>query len=340
MKLAIHHIENSFSERWIKYCKENAVEYKIVNCFDNNIIQELEDCDALLWNWSLGDYKTRKFAKQLTYSLEKLGKVVFPNSSTSWHYDDKVGQKYLLEAIKAPFISTFIFYDKKSALAWAKNTSYPKVFKLSTGAGASNVKLINNKEDAYKLINIAFKYGFSPVNRLVLMQDKYKLFKRTKTLSSFYTFAKSIGRLFIKTELENLSCRESGYVYFQEFIPNNSFDLRIVTAGNKAFGIKRYCRENDFRASGSGIIDYSKNSIDERCVKISLDISKKLGAQSLAYDFVFDTENHPLIVEISYDYTMKAYDKCEGYWDSELKWHSGSINPQQWMIEDVIQDII
>jgi len=113
MKFAIHHFENSFSVRWIEYCNNNNIEFKLVDCFSNSIINDLQDCDALLWNWYDGDYKTKKFAKQLTYSVEKLGKIVFPSSATCWHYDDKIGQKYLLEAVDAPFIPTYIFYDSK-----------------------------------------------------------------------------------------------------------------------------------------------------------------------------------------------------------------------------------
>jgi hypothetical protein len=45
----------------------------------------------------------------------------------------------------------------------------------------------------------------------------------------------------------------------------------------------------------------------------------------LAYDFVFDETNKPLIVEISYAYTASAYDKREGYWDRKINWHEDKI---------------
>ena len=40
MKIAIHHRQGSFSDRWIEYCETNNIEYKIVNAFDNNIIKK------------------------------------------------------------------------------------------------------------------------------------------------------------------------------------------------------------------------------------------------------------------------------------------------------------
>jgi hypothetical protein len=115
MKIAIHPHQRGFSDRWIKYCEEKGIPYKIVSCYDSDIIQQLEDCDALMWNWNQTNFRAVLMAKQLTASLETAGKKIFPDFKTSWHHDDKVGQKYLLEAIDAPLIKTHVFYTKKEA---------------------------------------------------------------------------------------------------------------------------------------------------------------------------------------------------------------------------------
>jgi hypothetical protein len=116
-------------------------------------------------------------------------------------------------------------------------------------------------------------------------------------------------------------------------IPNNKYDIRICVVGNKAFGLKRLIRKNDFRASGSGNIIYKKQEIDERCVQIAFNINEKIKAQSIAFDFVFDANNNPLIVEISYGFVVKVYDPCEGYWDKDLNWHEEAFNPYGWMVD-------
>src|SRR5690606_41519867 len=71
---------------------------------------------------SLHDALPILFARQLIASLEEMGIHVFPDLNTCWHYDDKVGQKYLLEAIGAPLVPTHIFYDRAAALAWAERS--------------------------------------------------------------------------------------------------------------------------------------------------------------------------------------------------------------------------
>ena len=132
--------------------------------------------------------------------------------------------------------------------------------------------------------------------------------------------------------------REHGYVYFQKFIPDNTFDIRGIVIGDKAFEIKRMCRDNDFRASGSGSIVYDRSDLNEECARISFEAAKKLGTQCLALDFVFD-KGRPLIVEASYGFSMHGYDRCTGYWDKDMVWHAGTFVPQDWMVEDVIAKI-
>ena len=164
MKIAIHEREGSFSDGWINYCKINAIPYKIVNAYKSNIIEQVSDCSALMWHHHHGIFKDALFAKQLSFSLQQAGKRVFPDFATCWHFDDKVGQKYLLESIGVPFVPTYIFYSKDEALRWIDKAIFPKVFKLRGGAGSSNVRLLKTKKEAIKFTKRAFGKGFKPFN--------------------------------------------------------------------------------------------------------------------------------------------------------------------------------
>lgn len=337
MKIAIQHRAGSFSDRWIAYCKENDIPFKIVDCYANDIIEQVKDCDALMWHHHHANYKDVLFAKQLLNSVSQSGKQVFPDYNTAWHFDDKVGQKYLLEAIDAPLVQSYVFYTKKEALNWIESTTFPKVFKLRGGAGASNVKLVRTKSEAVSLVNKAFGRGFSKFDKFGYLKEEIRKVKERK--ESFLGVFKGIARLFISTEFAKMQGREKGYIYFQEFIPNNTFDIRVIVVGDKAFALKRMTRKNDFRASGSGHILYEKKEIDERCIKIAFDTNKKLNSQSIAYDFVFDKQNKLLIIEISYGYDVHAYDECPGYWDTNLNFFEGDFKPQYWQLENIILEL-
>ena len=336
MKIAIHNHSGGFSDRWIEYCKQKGIDYKIVNAYDSDIVEQVKDCDAFMWHHNHADYRDVLFAKQLIYSLETKGVRCFPDYHTTWHFDDKVGQKYLLEAIGAPLVPSYVFYSKKEALDWISKTTFPKVFKLRGGAGAANVMLAHTAHEARKLVRKAFGIGFAQFDRAGYLKECYRKWREGK--DSFVGVLKGIGRFFIITDFAKMHGREKGYTYFQEFIPNNNYDIRVCVVGNRAFALKRLTRKGDFRASGSGNIIYDKSQIDENCVKIAFKVNEMLKTQSIAYDFVFDKNHLPLIVEISFGYAVKAYDFCEGYWTKDMVWHEGShFDFCGWMVEDLIK---
>jgi glutathione synthase/RimK-type ligase-like ATP-grasp enzyme len=334
MKIAIHN-NKGFGERWIAYCQEKKISYKIVNCYDNDIIEQLADCDALMWHFYHASPKDFLFAKQLLYSVQMSGKKVFPDFNTMWHFDDKLGQKYLLESIKAAFVPTYAFYDKTEAIRWAENTIYPKVFKLRGGAGSTNVRLINKQSEATKLIKQSFLNGHKS-DSIVSFTDAFNRFRKNRI--GLLDLIKNGIQHIIPTEFSKVYGKQKGYVLFQDFIPNNNCDIRIIVIEEKAFGIKRLVRENDFRASGSGNIVYSKSELDETCVRMSFELNSKLKTQCIAIDYIFDG-CHPFIVEISYGFMAHVYDPCEGYWDKDMVWHEGYFNPYEWMIENLIGEI-
>ena len=334
MKIAIHKSSWGFSRYWISYCEKNNIEYKIVNCYDTGIVQQLSDCDALMWHFHHLIVKDYLFAKQLLFSVQQSGKLVFPDFNTAWHFDDKLGQKYLLESVGAPMAATWAFYDKRVALSWVANTDFPKVFKLRGGAGSTNVKLVKNREQAIRLINKAFGRGIPKYSKTGELKEQITRFAFKR--KSLIDFAKSIIRFFTSTEYARATGNDKGYILFQEFIKNNKHDIRVVVIGNKAFAIKRLVRENDFRASGSGFIIYDKSEFDESYIRIAFDVADRLNTQCVAYDFVVDESQNPLIVEINYGFAIEGYFPCPGYWDKNLIWHEEKFNAAEWMIEEII----
>ena len=332
--IAIHHSKGSFSDRWIAYCKANEIAYKIVDCYQSDIMHQLNDCDALMWHINHQNSKDVLFAKQLLYSVQAAGKRVFPDYNTAWHFDDKVGQKYLLEAIGAPLVPTWIMYNKKDALVWAEKNSFPKVFKLRGGAGSANVRLAKTKSEAVQLIEKAFGRGFSQYDSFGNLKERIRKYKLGKT--DIFDVVKGFVRIIYPTKYTLVAGRERGYVYFQEFIPENNYDIRVIVIGDKAFAIKRMVRDDDFRASGSGNIRYEKVNFEDTTIKLSFFLSCKLKSQCVAFDYVYQ-DKQPYLVEISFGFVKEVYDSCVGYWDNEMNWYEGLFDPYGWMVDDLLQ---
>lgn len=333
MRLGIHKSKDSFSERWIEYCEKQKIDYKLVNCYRNDIISQLSDCNALMWHFSQNNPKDMLFARQLIYSVQASGKKVFPDFNTSWHFNDKVGQKYLLESINAPLAETWIFYNRDEAIDWAEHTVFPKVFKLRGGAGSQNVRLVKSARHAQSLIRRAFGKGFPVYDAFGSLKERYRKYKLGKT--DFQDILEGIARLLILPPYARAAGNERGYIYFQEFIPDNDYDIRVIVVGDRAFAIKRMIRDNDFRASGSGIILYGKENFQEHTITLAFRLAHSLGSQCTAFDFVYYNDV-PYLLEISFGFMVEGYDPCEGYWDRELNWYEGRFNPYGWMVDMVV----
>jgi glutathione synthase/RimK-type ligase-like ATP-grasp enzyme len=264
-----------------------------------------------------------------------MGKFVFPNYNTCWHFNDKIAQKYLLDSINAPIPNTHIYYDYESAVEWVEKANYPIVFKLKSGAGAKNVKLVRGKKDARRLCNKAFNGGMSSITEY-FSDYQTKIFKTRAKKNYFEKLLRAPKVILNLFRLKNQLPKEKGYILFQEYLPNNSYDTRITIIGNRAFSFIRHNRNNDFRASGSGNIDYDQRKIDLNAVKIAFEISKLIGSQSMAFDLLYDQENQIKIIEISYGFNRNVILNCPGYWDISLNWIGGNFHPEHLIIEDAI----
>jgi hypothetical protein len=88
-------------------------------------------------------------------------------------------------------------------------------------------------------------------------------------------------------------------VYWQKLIPTE-YDYRITIVGDCLFGLKRYNRPNDFRASGSGNFEYLdfKDAESKKAARLALKAAHELGICWTAFDVVMDGKT-PLLLEMS-----------------------------------------
>ena len=340
MKIAILRPRlTTFSSYWMKYCEEHQYEYKTFDPYDSEIVDKIRDYDIILFDHHQADYRDVLFAKQLLFSLEQAGKIVFPNFRTGWHFDDKLGQKYLFEALGVQAAKSWVFYDKKSAYKWIETTDFPKVFKLRGGAGSANVMLAHNAREAKHFVKRAFGKGFAQFRGRDYVRDRYKAYKAKKI--TLKDLIRSCGRLIIPTEYTKMHAPEKGYAYFQEFIPNDGFDYRLEIANNKAIAMVRMCREGDFRASGGHDDRFDASLIPQDVVEFAFECYDKLEVQSVALDIVREKESGELyLIEVSYSYGLDADEFEHGYWTRDGRHHQEPFNGVYWMIEDVINPLV
>ncbi len=220
-----------------------------------------------------------------------------------------MAQKYLLEAIDAPIVKSYAFFTEQEALEWIDRTTFPKVFKLKSGAGAYNVSLIKSRDEARKYVKRAFGKGFLATYRGAVLRDKIWQFKRKRSLKSLFDITKGIYRYIFPNSAYSRLPLEKNYLYVQDFIPNCDHDIRVFVIGDRAVTKKRFVRDGDFRASGSGVMSWDIGDDAKSCIEMAFDISDRLNTQSLAFDFVKDVDGYK-IVEVSYSHPLEVFQKA------------------------------
>lgn len=333
MRIGIHKNDKIFNhstlwhDEWIKFCKRENIEYEVIDCYSLNLIEISKKFDIVLWHLSNYALQDMNFGRNIIKCLETLGVRVFPNSNALFHFDDKVAESFVLETIGAPIPKYWTFFTKENLINFLDENrlNYPIISKLKCGSGASNVKLIDNKSNLIKYGNRMFAKGidsspsifFKAKSNIVSSKSKAVFIKRFKRIPDFM-------RTYINSRKFS---KEKGYVYLQEFIKNDGFDLKIVVVGNKVSYIARGTRKNDFRASGGGTLFFDKSLVSRDIVESALETTRKLGVMCMGYDYVVESSTSKgYIIEMSYGFSHTALMDARGYWDSNFIWHDEVLN--------------
>jgi glutathione synthase/RimK-type ligase-like ATP-grasp enzyme len=302
-----------------------------------DIIEKVRGCDGLLWRFTHSP-QIRLHAKRLLPAIEQgLEIPVFPDWRTSWHYDDKIAQAYLLPAANIPVPKTWVFYDFDSAVSFCRNAAYPLVIKLTGGASSQNVRLLKSFEDSYYWICRLFGSSVTSLEK-----------PPGPSIIALRTRFRGATRYFIKgwqPHPGGWHDQQTQYLFVQEFLPGNAFDTRVTVIGNRAFAFRRFNRPGDFRSSGSGDFDVNPLEIDMETVRMAFRVAKRLGTQSIAIDGL-RKGNERVVGEISYTYASWVVHECPGYWllhgdidQGQLEWVEGHVWPENIILDDFISRI-
>ena len=260
--------ERAYFPKYERFLKNNNVYYEYYDPFKSNWMEQAKKFDVIVWHTN-SDPSTQDIAKSKIYIFEKMGIKCLPNYQEIWSYEDKVRANYLYKLYNLPYIPTFISHSKEEALEYLEQAKYPLISKISTGSASFGVDKLENYTQAKKIVDQIFSYK---------------------------------GK---KTYFEYIN--QKNYVYFQEFIEDAEYDLRVICIGDSLFGYYRYPNKGDFRASGAG--NYEKKEIPKEALELAYQVKEKFSAICLATDFVYSEKRKKfLIIESS---IFIGIDTCE-----------------------------
>lgn len=260
--------------RYRRFLEFNQIPYKLVNLNRSDWLQQCEEVDILIAHCVSEPSRLNEFQTK-TEILEGFhGKTCYPSSKDRWSYEDKIRTFYQVQEFGFEHARTFILHDRDEAVAFVETAHYPLVSKIKTGSGSRGVDLIRNKDQALRIINRNFGLG-------------------RKALWT-YSF-------------------EKDYVYFQEYIQDATYDLRIFIVGDVIAGYRRRMKGRDFRASGLGLLD--RALFPEDALLTAIDLKRKWDTTILAIDFVDtnDSREHKIIeASISFGLDYPEYLEQDG----------------------------
>jgi hypothetical protein len=97
--------------------------------------------------------------------------------------------------------------------------------------------------------------------------------------------------------------RQKNYIYFQEFIPNDGYDIRVIMIGNWVFGYYRKVLQGDFRASGMNQVEM--RALPEDAMKIARKAYRAVRSPMLAVVMVYGLDGNYYIIEFSPVYQIE-----------------------------------
>lgn len=297
----------AYYPKYERFLRNNNICFEFYNIYASNWIQIAEKYDIIIWH-TQSDPATQQMAKSKIHFLEKvMNKTCIPSFDEIWTYEDKINTHYLYQKYNLPEIPTFITFSKNEAINYVNTTNYPFISKITTGSSSFGVEIIKTKKQALKIVNEVFGSAG---------RKNYWPYQRQKN-----------------------------YVYFQNFIPNASYDLRVMVVGKKLFGYYRYPKKGDFKASGAGIVE--KKEIPAEALELAYQTKKAFNANFLATDMLYDEiKKKFFIIESS---IFIGIDTCEqlvvngnaGYYqrlsESDFQFNEGRFWIQELVLKEVFE---
>ncbi len=298
-------ILGSYYLRYRRFLEFNELPHKVLNLYRSDWMKQCEDVDVVIASYASEPSRLSELMAKVGILESFHGKICYPSARDLWSYEDKVRTYYLVGEHGFDHARTFVSHDQAEAEEFAATASYPLVSKIRTGSCSRGVELVHSQKQALRIIRQNFGVG-------------------RKALWT-YSF-------------------EKDYVYFQEFIQDATYDLRIFVVGDVIAGYRRRMKGKDFRASGSGLLD--RALFPEDAIKAAIALKDKWDTTILAVDFV-DTNNsreHKIIeTSISFGLDYPEYLEKDGarvfYQNTDLglRLREGCFWVQDFIIIDLIR---
>lgn len=247
---------------WTKYrrfLETNGFDHEIFDLHAHDWIERARQFDLVVGMVSNRVDHLEEIRVKYHFLERVLGKTCYPSAALSVLYENKCLEAFLAEAWDLPFAKSYISYRREDALAMLAAIGYPFVSKVNQSSGSMGVELVRHPREARRVIRQAFSRRGRPLYVPWL--------------------------------------RQKNYVYFQEFVPNDGYDIRVILIGDLAFGYYRRVPRGDFRASGMNKIEWRPLPLE--AIRTARRVQELVKSPKLVVDMVHALDGRYVIIEYS-----------------------------------------
>jgi glutathione synthase/RimK-type ligase-like ATP-grasp enzyme len=219
-------------------------------------------------------------------------------------YQELYKRKLNLKSLNAHYLSSY-----KEIPSYDIN--YPVVLKSVDGSNSKGVFLAKDEEDLVKKVKNLEKTRL--IRHLDLLRRKY--FRGNKKFKEYPNFSNRDDF----EQYKDYIIKEENFV-LQEFVPDLSFDYRVLIIYDKFFVTKRETRENDFRASGAKKFRFNFE-VEDALLDYAKEIYSKFDTPYLSIDVVNSNGKFNLLEFQALHFGINVFVKSSGYFiEKESKW--------------------
>jgi glutathione synthase/RimK-type ligase-like ATP-grasp enzyme len=237
----------------------------------------------------------KSYIEDIVFGLYLKGAILLPDYRFLRANNNKVFMEILRDLAGFEEMKTIRAKGYGTVIELARRAGDGKfVIKQAAGAMSQGVKLSVNRDD---LIRKAKKISRTKYRYAELWDLKNKIKHKGFIPDSLY---------------------RSKFIV-QDFVGGLENDWKVLIYGDKAFALERKTRRKDFRASGSGLFEYSRD-LPDGLLDFAMGVYQALKVPHLSLDIAFDGDSFYLLEFQAVYFGTKTLENAEFYF---LKQKSG-----------------
>ena len=176
--------------------------------------------------------------------VQLCGGVLVPSFPLFRSHENKFFQELLKKKLGLDIPKARLVGTMEDLYKILPSLHFPLVLKTSSGFGSSGVFKISSAEELVATANVTLTHIFPPAT------NPLRRLKQTSSYNKKIALYKNKYPLMV------------GRIILQEFFDNLTHDWKVLVFGKTCFCLKRYVKDNDFRASGSGNFNFDETPPD------------------------------------------------------------------------------